>query len=92
MSWMRVTLSERDIVAYKNTELQKRFFVEFAAAGTPAAAIMYGWWKARDRGNYYFTPSASKLASALLKDYGGVPCSKPDIEGLAVMVGTGAGG
>ncbi len=90
MTWMRVTLSDRDINASKSTDLQKRFFVEFAAAGTPTAAIMYGWWKARDRGHYYFTPAAAMLASGLMTDFGGVPCAKPDLDGLAVMVGTGA--
>ena len=91
MTWMRVTFSDQEITAYTYMELQKRFFVEFAAAGTPASAAMYGSWKKCDKGNYYFTPAAGRLASTLLERYGGVPCAKPDLRELSVLVGVAAG-
>jgi hypothetical protein len=91
MTWMRVTFSAQQIAAYTYMELEKRFFVEYAAAGTPTAAMMYGPWKPCDTGDYFFTPAAGRLAGALLQQYGGVPCPVPDVERLALLVGLAVG-
>jgi len=92
MSWKRVTLTNQDIMASKHMRLQDEFAKIFMLKGAPAAAVMYGAMKVRDRGNYYFTPAAAAFAGNLLHSYGAVDCEEPDVRSLATLVKNSTGG
>lgn len=76
MTWYRVTLSDEDISAMRQFELQNAFAVIFADHDAPKDAGMFEG-KGLGSHDYYFSPGAVTIAILLINHYGGVQCSAP---------------
>jgi hypothetical protein len=87
MPWVRVTLSESEIVAGKEKRLKGEFQMIYQKRKAPFSAVMYGNYQNPDETVFYFAPSAEYIARDLLKSWQAVECERPTQHGNVVEVG-----
>src|SRR5258707_13042946 len=82
-AWYRVTLSNSDVVARRHMELQKSFETLFLANQWPKQAAMFANVDSLAH-QFYFSPGAVAIGSALFALFSGTECAKPEGEGLCL--------
>jgi hypothetical protein len=91
MAWQMIRISVEQVVSGDHEKVQDSFALAFATAGRPQNAALFSRLVA---GGYelYFSPEATRIAQALIKQCGGSTCSRPPKEGTTLLVGhEGAG-
>jgi hypothetical protein len=86
MPWYKITLSHEDIAALKHMALQESFANIVVVHGAPRDAAMFSD-TAIGVHEYYFSPGATKIATALLAGYSAVACVAPTRSSLHLLVG-----
>jgi hypothetical protein len=86
MTWYKVTLSDEDISAMRQFELQNAFAVILADHDAPKDAGMFEG-KSIGSHDYYFSPGAATIAILLINHYRGVQCSAPPRSSIDESVG-----
>jgi hypothetical protein len=86
MQWFKVTLSDEDIAALKNSALQDEFDQIFTAFASPMDAAMFCAPEAWIH-DYYFSPGAAMIAMSLIDRYGGAKCPPPTKSAVRLLVG-----
>jgi hypothetical protein len=86
-SWYRVTLSDEDVIARRHMELQQAFETIFLAHRWPSDAAMFSGIDTLTH-DFYFSPSAVRMAKDILKHYSATPCPPPAPSDIVLLVGT----
>jgi len=89
-SWYKVTLSDADIAASRHAELQNTFEVIFMANGGPKGAAMFVDLDSTQGHDFYFPPSAAKIARVLIQSFAGIQCPPPSLSSVGLLVGNAA--
>jgi hypothetical protein len=90
-TWFKIGLSREQVAAWHVSRLVDAFGALFVVAGSPSGAALFGIPRDDGGENLYFTPSASALASELLKANGAQPSDPPIDDGAgSLLVGHSA--
>jgi hypothetical protein len=84
MPWFKITISSDNKHTGLSAQIQNEFDVLFVKANSPKDAALYSK-RSQDETEFYFSPGASRFASGLIADYGGIPCEQPSGEVLLVV-------
>jgi hypothetical protein len=88
MSWHKVTLSAKQVAGGDQVKIQNAFEQLFLKSMAPEGMALFGGGFDENRTmSLYFSPASLDLASPLILIYHGVPCEKPNREGLSLLVG-----
>lgn len=88
MGWHKIDFSLEDVMAKRAISVFDKFEELFMGAGGPKAAALFETDNVADGSVvYWFTPTASELANALIVANGGEPCSHPPAEGITLLIG-----
>ena len=80
-------MSLNEVASGKHITLQNAFATLFMTNGGPRDAAMFTDIDVGENSYFYFSPEATRIASALIAKYGGVQCSPPTHFGKALLVG-----
>lgn len=68
--------------------IQDRFEPIWFQCGGPVKAALFGQYDLRTKTtDFYFTPEAVQIAEDLVEEFGAIPCDRPDMSSLALLVG-----
>lgn len=87
MSWYCSTLSPAQVAAGEAQRRREAFSEAFGAARGPRQMALFQ--KAREDGGLelFLTPDCGQYASELLTEWGCLPCDRPAMTGLHLLVG-----
>jgi hypothetical protein len=86
--WFKVSLSRAEVVEGHVDRIEDAFAELLIDAGAPPGAAMFGAVNDDGAVELYFSPPASEVAQALLRDNGAAPCLPPVNEGdITLLVG-----
>ena len=83
MPWTKILLSEDQVKSGEIKRLQAKFRVIFHEAGMPTDMAMFAG-QPTDTGYYpfYLSPACIGKSDALIDEYSGVKCDRPEKSGL----------
>lgn len=87
MSWYRSILDGAQVDAGEVRRRRDLFSEAFAAAGGPREMALFQ--KAREDGglDLFLTPDCGRFAPELLRTWESLPCDRPSMTGLELLVG-----
>ena len=87
MSWYCLTLTSIQVAAGEVPKRKGVFLEAFSAAGGPR--IMALFQKEHEGGgvDLFFTPDCGQYAAEILEEWGCIPCDRPPLVGLHLLVG-----
>jgi len=85
MRWYKVGMSASDVTNGSAMRLQNTFSDLFMRLGGPEEAGMFSGLSVV-RNDYFFSPKAVRIASAIIAAYAGIECDAPKRSEVAMLV------
>jgi hypothetical protein len=75
-------------ITRRDWTIQDQFLLLWLAKRGPKDAALFGSHDLTTKTNYfYLSPGAARIAGDLISHYDGIPCPRPNLSGLALLVG-----
>lgn len=86
-TWFCTHLDREEVAAGEVSRRQEAFMEAFAAAGGPRQMALFR--RTREDGgiDLFLTPDCDRFATPLLRQWGSLPCDRPSLVALELLVG-----
>jgi len=91
MDWYKITLTQDQVAEGKIAEIQDKFLEVFVISKSREGLVLFAASKFEDHNftELYFTPECyeNPALKMIITQSNGKPCEKPEIRGLALLLG-----